>query len=72
MHPVAVVALATAKDGPALTREVYGDDVIWNNWQRSGFELGLELERVCREHADAMGAIVGQNGLIKWPTHGRE
>ena len=29
MHPVAVIALATAKDGPALTREVYGDDVIW-------------------------------------------
>jgi rhamnulose-1-phosphate aldolase/alcohol dehydrogenase len=66
MHPVAVIALATAKDGPALTREVYGDDVIWTDWQRPGFELGLELERVCREHPNAKGAILGQHGLINW------
>lgn len=72
MHPVAVIALATAKDGPALTREVYGDDVIWTDWQRPGFELGLELERVCREHPTARGAIMGQHGLINWADDDRE
>jgi rhamnulose-1-phosphate aldolase/alcohol dehydrogenase len=72
MHPVAVIALATAKDGPALTREVYGDDVIWTDWQRPGFELGLELERVCREHPNAKGAILGQHGLINWADDDRE
>jgi rhamnulose-1-phosphate aldolase/alcohol dehydrogenase len=72
MHPVAVIALATAKDGPALTREVYGDDVIWTDWQRPGFELGLELERVCREHPKAKGAILGQHGLINWANDDRE
>jgi rhamnulose-1-phosphate aldolase/alcohol dehydrogenase len=72
MHPVAVIALATAKDGPALTREVYGDDVIWTDWQRPGFELGLELERVCREHPNAKGAILGQHGLINWANDDRE
>jgi rhamnulose-1-phosphate aldolase/alcohol dehydrogenase len=69
---VAVIALATAKDGPALTREVYGDDVIWTNWQRPGFELGLELERVCREHPNAKGAILGQHGLINWANDDKE
>jgi rhamnulose-1-phosphate aldolase/alcohol dehydrogenase len=72
MHPVAVIALATAKDGPALTRAVYGDDVIWTNWQRPGFELGLELERVCREHPNAKGAILGQHGLINWANDDKE
>jgi rhamnulose-1-phosphate aldolase/alcohol dehydrogenase len=72
MHPVAVIALATAKDGPALTREVYGDDVIWTDWQRPGFELGLELERVCREHPNAKGAILGQHGLINWAHDDKE
>jgi rhamnulose-1-phosphate aldolase/alcohol dehydrogenase len=72
MHPVAVIALATAKDGPALTREVYGDDVIWTDWQRPGFELGLELERVCREHPNAKGAIMGQHGLINWANDDKE
>ena len=72
MHPVAVIALATAKDGPALTREVYGDDVLWTDWQRPGFELGLELERVCREHPNAKGAILGQHGLINWANDDKE
>ena len=72
MHPVAVIALATATDGPALTREVYGDDIIWTHWQRPGFELGLELERVCREHPNAKGAILGQHGLINWANDDRE
>ena len=72
MHPVAVIALATAEDGPALTREVFGDDVIWTNWQRPGFELGLALERVCREHPNARGAILGQHGLINWADDDRE
>ena len=72
MHPVAVIAIATAKDGPALTKEVYGDDVIWTNWQRPGFELGLELERVAREHPNAKGAIMGQHGLINWANGDKE
>ncbi len=72
MHPVAVIAIATAKDGPALTKEVYGDDVIWTNWQRPGFDLGLELERVCREHPNAKGAIMGQHGLINWANDDKE
>jgi rhamnulose-1-phosphate aldolase/alcohol dehydrogenase len=66
MHPVSVIALATAADGPALTHEVYGDDVIWTPWQRPGFELGLDLQRVCREHPSAKGAILGGHGLINW------
>jgi rhamnulose-1-phosphate aldolase/alcohol dehydrogenase len=72
MHPVAVIALATAADGPALTREVYGDDVIWTDWQRPGFELGLELQRICREHPNAQGVILGGHGLINWADDDRE
>jgi rhamnulose-1-phosphate aldolase/alcohol dehydrogenase len=72
MHPVAVIALATAADGPALTREVYGDDVVWTDWQRPGFELGLELERICREHPKAKGVVLGGHGLINWANDDKE
>jgi rhamnulose-1-phosphate aldolase/alcohol dehydrogenase len=71
MHPVAVIAIATAADGPALTREVYGEDVIWTNWQRPGFELGLELQRICREHPTAKGVVLGGHGLISWADDDR-
>jgi len=72
MHPMAVIALATAADGPVLTREVYGDDVIWANWQRPGFELGLELERICRTHPNAKGVVLGGHGLINWANDDKE
>ncbi|PYP14723.1 MAG: bifunctional rhamnulose-1-phosphate aldolase/short-chain dehydrogenase [Gemmatimonadetes bacterium] len=72
LHPVAVIAIATAADGPALTRQVYGDDVIWTDWQRPGFDLGLKLERICREHPGAQGVILGGHGLISWADDDRE
>ena len=72
MHPVAVIAIATAADGPELTREIYGDEVIWTDWQRPGFELGLELQRICREHPDAKGVVMGGHGLINWADDDKE
>ena len=65
-HPVACIALATAKDGKALTRAVYGDEVVWVDWQRPGFELGLTLQEVCRLHPEAKGVLLGGHGLINW------
>src|SRR5437773_3560998 len=71
LHPVAVIAIATAAAGAALTREVYGDDVIWTDWQRPGFDLGLKLERIGREHPNAQGVILGGHGLISWADDDR-
>lgn len=66
MHPNAVIAIAAAKNGKRLTREIYGDDVAWVPWQRPGFDLGLVLEHVCREQPSLKGIVLGQHGLINW------
>ncbi len=70
-HPVACIAIATAEDGKELTREIYGDDVVWIDWQRPGFELGLAMQRVCREHPEARGIMMGGHGLINWADTGK-
>ena len=72
MHPVACIAICTAKNGPELTREIYGDDVIWTDWQRPGFELGLTLQQICRDHPQAKGVMLGGHGLINWANNDRE
>jgi rhamnose utilization protein RhaD (predicted bifunctional aldolase and dehydrogenase) len=41
VHPVAVIAIAAAKNSEQLTREVYGPEAVWTAWQRPGFDLGL-------------------------------
>ncbi|MEO8286227.1 MAG: bifunctional rhamnulose-1-phosphate aldolase/short-chain dehydrogenase [Chloroflexota bacterium] len=66
MHPNAVIAVAAARNSERLTREIYGDEVVWTAWQRPGFDLGLKLEQVVHEHPEAKGVILGSHGLINW------
>lgn len=65
-HPNAVIAIAASKDQERLTREIYGDDVVWTPWQRPGFDLGLKLREVIEANPKARGIILGQHGLINW------
>jgi rhamnulose-1-phosphate aldolase/alcohol dehydrogenase len=71
-HPTACIAIATAKDGKRLTQEIYGDEVIWTDWQRPGFELGLTLQQICRENPQAKGVMLGGHGLINWADDDKE
>ncbi len=67
MHPNAVISIAASKRSKELTREVFGDEVVWTAWQRPGFELGLTLEEVCKGGGTKVrGAVMGQHGLINW------
>ncbi len=72
MHPNAVIAIAAARDAERLTREIYGDEVVWTPWQRPGFDLGLKLEQLVRDHPRAKGAILGGHGLINWADDDKE
>ncbi|MBV9997836.1 MAG: bifunctional rhamnulose-1-phosphate aldolase/short-chain dehydrogenase [Verrucomicrobia bacterium] len=72
MHPNAAIAIAAAKNSERLTKEIYGDEVIWTPWLRPGFELGLALQRICSEHPGAKGVILGQHGLINWANDDKE
>jgi rhamnulose-1-phosphate aldolase/alcohol dehydrogenase len=65
-HPNAAISVAAAKNSRELVKEIYGDEVVWTAWLRPGFELGIELQRICSEHPQAKGVILGQHGLINW------
>jgi rhamnulose-1-phosphate aldolase/alcohol dehydrogenase len=72
MHPNAAISVAGAKHSEKLTKEIYGEEVIWTPWLRPGFELGLALQRLVQEHPQAKGAILGQHGLINWANDDKE
>ena len=40
LHPDSGIAIAAAADGERLTKEIYGDRVVWVPWRRPGFQLG--------------------------------
>ncbi|HEU4346397.1 MAG TPA: bifunctional aldolase/short-chain dehydrogenase [Actinoplanes sp.] len=66
LHPDAGIALATAADGPALTKEIFGDRVLWVPWRRPGFQLGLDIAAVQRANPQAIGVILGGHGITAW------
>jgi rhamnulose-1-phosphate aldolase/alcohol dehydrogenase len=66
MHPDAVIAIAASKDSRNLTEEIFGAEIGWLPWRRPGFELGLWLERFCRENPDAKGVVLESHGLFTW------
>ncbi len=66
LHPDAGIAFATAADGAALTRECFGDRLAWVPWRRPGFQLGLDIAAIRREHPEAIGVILGGHGITAW------
>jgi len=68
LHPDSGIAIATAADGPALTKEIFGDRVLWVPWRRPGFQLGLDIAAVHRANPQAIGVILGGHGITAWGT----
>jgi len=66
LHPDSIIALATAADGPALTEECFGDEILWIDWRRPGFQLGLDIAKLAKENPKAKGAVLGGHGLTTW------
>jgi rhamnulose-1-phosphate aldolase/alcohol dehydrogenase len=72
MHPDAVIAIAASKDSRELTAKIYGDEIGWLPWKRPGYELGLWLEKFCRENPNAKGVVLESHGLFTWADTAKE
>ncbi|MBF9255095.1 bifunctional aldolase/short-chain dehydrogenase [Pontibacter sp. 172403-2] len=66
LHPDAIIAIAAAKDGEQITKELFDGKLAWVPWQRPGFDLGLILEKTVRENPGITGLILGSHGLFTW------
>ncbi|MEZ0296006.1 MAG: bifunctional rhamnulose-1-phosphate aldolase/short-chain dehydrogenase, partial [Candidatus Methylacidiphilales bacterium] len=71
-HPNALISVAASRRSKELTKEIFGDEVIWTAWQRPGFDLGLVMQQVCKENPQARGIVMGQHGLINWANDDKE
>src|SRR5690606_10145363 len=66
LHPDSGIAVATAADGPELTRRIFGDRVVWVPWRRPGFQLGLDIAAIKAANPRAIGCILGGHGITAW------
>ncbi len=66
LHPDAGIAFATAKDGEKLTKKAFGEKVVWVDWRRPGFQLGLDIAALKAANPSAIGCILGGHGITAW------
>ncbi len=66
LHPDAAIAIAAAKDGRKITEELFNGAIGWVDWQRPGFDLGLQLKRCLEENPGIRGIMLGSHGLFTW------
>lgn len=72
MHPNSVIAIAASKNSQALTEKIWGGSLIWSEWQRPGFDLGLKLQKICKNYPDAKGVLLAGHGVINWANDSKE
>ncbi len=66
LHPDAAIAIAAAKDGKRITKELFNGTIGWVEWQRPGFDLGLKLKKCLDENPGIRGIMLGSHGLFTW------
>ena len=66
LHPDAAIAIAAAKDGEKITKELFKGTIGWVNWQKPGFDLGLQLKQCLDENPGIRGIMLGSHGLFTW------
>ncbi|MBK8089359.1 MAG: bifunctional aldolase/short-chain dehydrogenase [Chitinophagaceae bacterium] len=66
LHPDAAIAIAAAKDGEKITKELFNGTIGWVKWQKPGFELGLMLKQCLDENPGIRGIMLGSHGLFTW------
>lgn len=66
LHPDAAIAIAAAKDGKRITQELFHGTIGWVDWQKPGFDLGLQLQACLEENPGIRGIMLGSHGLFTW------
>ena len=72
LHPDSGISIATAKDGKALTKQIFGEKVVWVPWRRPGFQLGLDIAAIKEKNPKAIGCILGGHGITAWGSTSAE
>ncbi|MGJ1499150.1 bifunctional aldolase/short-chain dehydrogenase [Sphingobacterium spiritivorum] len=66
LHPDAAIAIAAAKDGERITQELFDGTIGWVDWQKPGFDLGLQLKECLDKNPSIRGIMLGSHGLFTW------
>ena len=71
-HPDAVIALTSTPAGRELARKAFGDEIVWLDYQRPGFDMSRRIALLLERSPAARAVLLEKHGLVTWGASGEE
>jgi rhamnulose-1-phosphate aldolase/alcohol dehydrogenase len=71
-HADAVIALTSNPNGRELVEEAFGDEAVWLDYQRPGFDMSRKIGLLLEENPSARAVMLAKHGLVTWGATGEE
>ncbi len=71
-HPDAIIALTSSPRGRELADQTFGEEAVWLDYQRPGFDMSRRIAELLDEHPAARAVLLEKHGLVTWADAGDE
>jgi rhamnulose-1-phosphate aldolase/alcohol dehydrogenase len=71
-HPDAVIALTSTPRGRELAEQAFGDEIVWLDYQRPGFDMSRRIALLLEAKPSARAVLLEKHGLVTWGETGEE
>ena len=71
-HPDAIIALTSSPRGRDLAAETFGEEAVWLDYERPGFEMSRHVADLLDGNQDARAVLLEKHGLVTWGDTGEE
>jgi len=71
-HPDAVIALTSSPNGRKLAEETFGEEAVWLDYQRPGFDMSRRIAELLDANPLARAVLLEKHGLVTWGDSGEE
>jgi rhamnulose-1-phosphate aldolase/alcohol dehydrogenase len=65
-HPDAIIALTSSPQGRRLAQETFGDEAVWLDYQRPGFDMSKSVADLLDVNPSARAVLLEKHGLVTW------
>jgi rhamnulose-1-phosphate aldolase/alcohol dehydrogenase len=65
-HPDAIIALTSSPRGRELAEETFGEEAVWLDYERPGFEMARHVADLLDGNQDARAVLLEKHGLVTW------
>ena len=71
-HPDAIIALTSSPNGRELAEETFGEEAVWLDYQRPGFDMSQWIAELLDASPSARAVLLEKHGLVTWGESGEE